>query len=164
MDWLLMLYVTLGALVGFAVRIAVGTLVERGRSYIGHQIADHVAAVVRDLERVEGQLRMVESVLTQMQQLVKASAPAALVDLGERVSKLEARDVQLHLQVMDQAEKVSRRLNDRERKRREVQDALTDDDPLPLHDRDLLFAEAKRQYPLFPGDVAPEPAIAGEPE
>lgn len=162
MDGMLAVYVTLGFLVGFALRIAVGTLLERGRSYIGQTIAANVAAVVSDLQRTEAKLQRVEELLAHMGQLVKASAPAALVELGERVSKLEARDVQLHLQVMDQAEKVSRRLNDRERKRREVQDALSDDEPLPVFDRDLMLAEARKQYPLFPGDVAPEPVAAGE--
>lgn len=164
MDGMLVLYITLGALVGFALRIAVGTVQERMKRAAAVQAGhwDELQAIQRKLNATADRLRELEQLIGSLQQLVKASAPAALVDLGERVAKLEARDAQLHLQVMDQAEKVSRRLNDRERKRREVQDALSDDDPLPLHDRDLMLAEARKQYPLFPGDVVPEPVAAGD--
>lgn len=166
MDWMLMLYLTLGAIVGFAVRIAAGALAERRRSAADRwlSLSTDLQAAQRKLNAVGDRQKEVEQLMASMQQLVKASAPSALIDLGERVSKLEARDAQLHLQVMDQAEKVSRRLNDRERKRRDVREEELDEDALPLHDRDLMLAEARKQYPLFPGDVVPEPVPAGEPE
>lgn len=154
MDRMLMLYITLGAIVGYAVRIGAGTLAEHRR-----RSAETRQAQQTDLESMQRRVtaltdhyRELEQLVGSMQQLVKASAPAALVDLGERLAKVEARDAQMHLAVMDQAEKVSRRLQDRERKRSAPE--LSDDEAVT--DPDLLLALGKRQYPLFPGDVRPE--------
>ena len=107
------------------------------------QDADHA----RQLSALAERLRTLQERLN-----VAPPASQAFADLVDRVERVEAKQMAVHLEVMDRAEKVSHRLKDRERKRVDRED--TDDDLEHESPGDLLAA-ARAQYPLpgFAGDV-----------
>lgn len=99
--------------------------------------------------------RKAEALWTQPAR-VNAPKSAAVEDLAERLNKLERTVAAMDLKVLDTAEKVAHRLQDRERKRTRAQEEIGEVDD-PPNDPGLLLARARAAYPL-PG-LANAPSV-----
>lgn len=77
----------------------------------------------------------------------RGASDAAIAQLAARVSKLEKQVMAQDLQILDTAERVAHKLQDRKRKRDEMREDVPaeDHDEVPS-DPNLLLAYARKQY------------------
>lgn len=144
MDFTLLLAITLGAVLGILSRMALGSVSDARRTM--QELRDADTDLLRRLTALSEKLRALAERLN-----TAPPASQAFADVVDRLERVEAKHLAMHLDVMDRAEKVTHRLKDRERKRTDRETEVDDDADSP---GDLLAA-ARAQYPLpgFPGDV-----------
>lgn len=75
-----------------------------------------------------------------------------LGDVSARLEQLALRQANMQLEVLDTAERVAHKLQDRERKRKHAEQVAFGDIPQDDWDPDegRAMARARQQYPLFP--------------
>lgn len=135
-----LLWAVIGMVLTFCalwLRKVLGQLEELQRKQLKvEESANYWAAIADDLQR-------------KIAEKAFRASPQAILDLQDRLTRVEQRVAENELEILDTVEKVSHRLADRERKRRTRSEEIPPDDHDEApNDPGELLARARAAYPL----------------